>query len=54
MQLQPMSVFEPKIIETNDVKASAVSHDKSFTIKSISPAVVKFIDDSEISDDYCE
>lgn len=27
---------------------------KSFTIKPISSAVVKFIDDSEISDDYCE
>ncbi|XP_025423509.1 uncharacterized protein LOC112692900 [Sipha flava] len=53
IQSQPTSVFEPKIIETNDVKAAA-SHDKSFTIKSISSAVVKFIDDSEISDDYCE
>lgn len=54
MKLQTtMCVFEPEISETNDVKAAA-SLDKSFTIKSISPAVVKFIDDSEISEDYCE
>jgi len=45
-----MHVYEPEISET-DTTATQLN---SFTIQSISSAVVKFIDDSEISDDYCE
>lgn len=44
-----MHFSEPEINEIDDV-----TQVKSFTIESISSAVVKFIDDSEISDDYCE
>lgn len=43
---------EPEFSETDD-KTTAMQL-KSFTIQSIASAVVKFIDDSEISDDYCE
>lgn len=47
-----MSNSELEKSETDNTEDG--SQVKSFTIKSISSAVVKFIDDSEISDDYCE
>lgn len=47
-----MHFSDPEISEIDDeIGATQV---KSFTIKSISSAVVKFIDDSDMSDDYCE
>lgn len=47
-----MDFSKPEISEIDD--EIAITQVKSFTIDSISSAVVKFIDDSEISDDYCE
>lgn len=47
-----MHISESELSEIHD--EVAVTQFKSFTIDSISSAVVKFIDDSEISDDSCE
>jgi len=49
---QLMHISAPEIREIHD--EITVTQFKSFTIDSISSAVVKFIDDSEISDDSCE
>jgi len=51
-QKQPRLIYEPQITETNDTED--VTQLKSFSIESISSEAVKFIDDSEFSDDYCE
>lgn len=44
-----MHISEPDDSNTDDT--ITVKKLKAFTIKSVTPAVVKFIDDSEISDD---
>ncbi|XP_060872891.1 uncharacterized protein LOC132946826 [Metopolophium dirhodum] len=49
---QPGHIYEPQFTETID--AEDVQQFKSLSIESIPSAVVKFIDDSELSDDYCE
>lgn len=47
-----ISVSKPEVSETDDTEAT--TQVESFTIKSISSAVVNVFDDLEISDDYCE
>lgn len=47
-----MHISKPEVSETDDIKVAIL--DKTFTVQSISSKVLKFIDDSDNSDDYCE
>lgn len=47
-----ISESKPEVGETNGAEPATLV--ESFTVKSIPSAVVNFMDDLELSDDYCE